>query len=556
MTETFSDKFMAHIPLFSQASTKFASLIPLVMSGTAAFSAGNTFELLYQNGQANGSTTFQMMVMIAPTGASIWDSIERHQVKEQMGAVPEPGVYIQGTLKVEWALGSQPPRGKMKLEPADTNEYDKWLPAPLKGNYSAARPIAIKAKIEPEKADQKPPTGRIDFYLYDISKHKGECTNYPVTDEGTRDDLRFFADQEEFVIDPNNANHAWTKKENISEATILVEARDTGAWGKIKASCDKHSLKAEYQGQQFMRLPKDNNANHIADTWEQEKGVKDFPADYDEDQPSGQRRLGDGYTLYEEYRGFMTMRGFKRTNPKKKDLFIYDRDGLVQQWYENANPGKFDLHYVNPTMIKFTGESGNPDNRWVNTNSNQNDRRFFYARQYAMYVVSYSHVMAGGTVGEVNWHVVTDAANGFGAWDGFKEPLKRIYIIKMFPNVVAAAVKTAPSHLQQSLYRVLMESAVIHEMGHGMGIHHHSFSNDEEEKTVELGYAGCSMRYTSPTEYAHPGIIKPANIYCLPGHTWQMTITEKDDDGNIISSRWEMKPSFNCFKQIDIKSDP
>jgi hypothetical protein len=129
----------------------------------------------------------------------------------------------------------------------------------------------------------------------------------------------------------------------------------------------------------------------------------------------------------------MTKNGFVRTYPTKKDLFIYDPDGLVKQWYEQYNPAKLDLHYIDTTMMKFTGVAKDPDNRWVNFNSSEDK---CYARQYAMFVKQWP-TMSDKVIGEVNWHTLADQLNGItNAYDGFEAPLKKIYIIKIAPGTL------------------------------------------------------------------------------------------------------------------------
>ena len=60
------------------------------------------------------------------------------------------------------------------------------------------------------------------------------------------------------------------------------------------------------------------------------------PLTWDEDsKPEKQKDNGDGYTLFEEYRGFAVHKPnetaadkqdvFVRTDPDQKDVFIYDR---------------------------------------------------------------------------------------------------------------------------------------------------------------------------------------------------------------------------------------
>jgi hypothetical protein len=81
-------------------------------------------------------------------------------------------------------------------------------------------------------------------------------------------------------------------------------------------------------GLQEVVIPFDENGNNIADAWETNNKVKGNPTNEDqEDIPQGNRKNGDGLTIWEEYRGFLEDGNHIRTDPKKKDFFICDTIG-------------------------------------------------------------------------------------------------------------------------------------------------------------------------------------------------------------------------------------
>lgn len=466
---------------------------------------------------------------------------------------------------------------EMVIAPKDAGQYDKWIPSPAgeEKTYGPAMPLTITAKIRKKGGhDQgEAPQGRIDFWLRNVSRHHGKCSNYP-KDGAEKDDLRFAADQPDVVVDPADPKHAYTTG-RVSEATVVVEATDTGGYGTLQAVSDELGLIAKYEstGAQSISIPRDDNDNHVADQWEKDKGIfgDNKPATWDEDDiPADQRRNGDGYTLYEEYRGFMTKSGFVRTSPKEKDLFVYDPDGLVKQYYEPYNPAKLNLHYIDPTMMKFNGSAKDPENRWVNCNSSHDT---WYARQYALYVVRWTTMSDGAMIagegsGLDTVMALQDQINGTNTaagLDSFTQPLKNFYMVKISPSSEEKAVRGIKDpNVRQAVFNADFTSTVIHEIGHAIGIrHHHSGAPgadpdtpaDQRPTDEQGGVFDCSIRYRTPAEYQHPEMIKPQTRYCGKNETWKKTTIKKDAGGNKTATT-ETVAGDNCFGQIDVKSDP
>ena len=176
--------------------------------------------------------------------------------------------------------------------------------------FGIARPLLVTARIKPKRGANTAPKGRIHFYLRDVSRHRGICNNFPHGGGDTEPDL-FFIPRPGIIIDPHDPMHAYSE-DYLSELTVAIGARDTAAYGVLQASCDDLGLIAldERTGRHGLVIPLDDNQNRIADVWEHQMGVRDRMAHED--------LAGDGLTLFEAYRGYVTPHGFVRPDPKAR----------------------------------------------------------------------------------------------------------------------------------------------------------------------------------------------------------------------------------------------
>ena len=245
-----------------------------------------------------------------------------------------------------------------------------------------------------------------EFTLFDISKEPGICLNSK--DDNTEPDMDIKPDnqyaeydidkREDQIIALDNTNTHDTK-----EKIIVISSLDYGAYARIKARIKVadvwYDAEVKDLGGNTLHLPFDENENHVADKWEKDVGIFDrnYSPTWDYDPyPDKQRSNGDGFTLYEEYRGFFEQGHlFKdakneqvkvdhvRTDPMYKDVFVYDADGLFREHYAPYNPADLNWHYIDFSLMKQTGNVEDDDNRWVNyrtswAHSNQ--------KQYALWV--------------------------------------------------------------------------------------------------------------------------------------------------------------------------
>ena len=182
----------------------------------------------------------------------------------------------------------------------------------------------------------------VRFDLSGVSTEPGDALNHPLMATVPTPDLQFVQGHQ---IDPNirviDKDEAATILPTY-RATIVTTSYDFGSYGVLAATAC---------GQRLSRkIPLDDvpvGGNHIADVWDARyPGNLAAEAD-DDDWPKGLNRDGDGFSRYEEYRGFFENGQHKRTTPNDKDVFILD----VNQIGLGTFPR---LRYVNHGSITST----------------------------------------------------------------------------------------------------------------------------------------------------------------------------------------------------------
>jgi hypothetical protein len=224
----------------------------------------------------------------------------------------------------------------------------------------------------------------IDFHLW-TSQEPGFCLNAtrqrlnvnPRPWDDTRpddNDIKFPPNQANFIIyadwwhnNTTNYDVADSVARDLT-ATVTVRCLDYGAYGSIDAMADfpdaPMSL-ARLEGtlnKYQAPIPVDENSNFIADVWQW-----DYPTalatDDDENNPpnidrtTGVPTLGDGFSRYEEYRGFRINEAWRELDPTVKNVFVYNPNNfdiavfrtLGLQIHDNIRTDEFDFVAVQAT---------------------------------------------------------------------------------------------------------------------------------------------------------------------------------------------------------------
>ena len=188
------------------------------------------------------------------------------------------------------------------------------------------------------------PPDKVTFSLVGVSKEPGVSMNWPAKADATTDpDLAFDAAHNPSATLSAGGSKADFTPFNTSPVAAFVSPHDWGAWATLNVTATFNGV--TYQGHlkgadktTDILLPKRQKDSHIADIWKTNHNVPlSTPDDDDaETNPVGYPGCnGDGYTTYEEYRGFMEKSKHIEGDPSAKDFFIQNLIGA------DAEPGIF-----------------------------------------------------------------------------------------------------------------------------------------------------------------------------------------------------------------------
>jgi len=315
--------------------------------------------------------------------------------------------------------------------------------------------VSIRAKIK-----NKGVKGKFLFRLEEVSTEKGYCMN---AGDQSDHDLEFI--EQSGFDPPEDEGLTIETLDAVSETSVQIQANDYGAWGKLKVRVivDGEEFQGEAEdGKEYVTIPRDDDEDHIADRWEEHFSVDIEGAETDEDGIPEAAQSGDGFSNYEEYRGF-EVNGYWEEyafDPTYKDLFIYDELGADLSIFE-----KLGLAYH---LIK----NSEHQNKVVNFNRGYGtlpDQQ--HSGQMAVHI--HPGELSSGLAGTV--------------------------LAVGSPNVCGEVIIADPS-----------AHVVAHELGHCINLPHHGNPDQEYDWVAYPGgkWSGdisCTMRYRArPDEYVGP----------------------------------------------------
>ena len=220
--------------------------------------------------------------------------------------------------------------------------YTEWRPKgsienPAKpGNNLIAR-ATLKSKTG--KMKEFPPVKYFKFQLLDTSREPGVCMNWPLEAKDEDFDLRLaatprFPGQLSEKDQKSEINRTLKDDEGRPYAETQVDSYDFGGRTSLMVHCKLEDgreilgLMTEGGSENgVVLIPRRNSGDWIAKKWREEHNVTDLAAADDDEEIANNEFKGDGYTLYEEYRGFAVRGRHVEGDPKQKDFFILNLVG-------------------------------------------------------------------------------------------------------------------------------------------------------------------------------------------------------------------------------------
>ncbi|MCX5747612.1 MAG: hypothetical protein NT062_34535, partial [Proteobacteria bacterium] len=460
------------------------------------------------------------------------------------------------------------------LDPVKTYEvvfvtdkaYDQWLPEGPPIAPSTHQPDTVTVHVELRDPRTHRPIAKSfrTHYVLDGSHLDGECMNWPAHTTTSPDKPDLYFDPVKNTGDRVSSDQKSLElPDGHGGGAVTVSARDWGGWASLVAhvvvsdgvAVDAVVSGGKADGTASLALPKDDDGNHIADAWEaQATGGKRADAD-DEKVPGGWAAPGDGYTLFEEYRGFVDAdpsgtvvpaKGPKkrhvRFDPKQRDAFIglAVSDGVaplalaaVTAWARMTNVS---VHYIADSNLLVATPGDYPGGSFPRRADAWGDGHddLFGKPQMALWVQSTQNLGTSpahtdpirdtqdmpdehgteaqsgvfGSFGDVHG-VTLDLASAKDTVSGltcFVDPTCPIpdnmrpqwttwqtALVKAIGNAEQNKRALYGKGNHAELERRFTRFTLIHELGHAAGLYHHGALTDPDNEAH--GDATCPMRY-------------------------------------------------------------
>lgn len=292
-------------------------------------------------------------------GVSGTDKVESSIIPSILfkGKVP-PGMpaAIDHEVLVDTSMSSVPSRpsfkkGRLFLTPEfidvevvlEIEDYAKWRPlGSISSPKKPGNSLRAKATLKPKEggAETLPKVKQVKYRLLDTSREPGVCLNWPLEAKDKDPDLRLVATPGLQGVASNEDQElvfasTLLDDKNQPYAPVQIDSFDFGGRGTLLVTFELSDgrsiagvLKQDGANETMVRLPKMKGPDWIAESWRKENNVPELPAGDDDESVEGQPMNGDGYTLYEEYRGWVEAGKHIEGDAKQKDFFILNDVGV------------------------------------------------------------------------------------------------------------------------------------------------------------------------------------------------------------------------------------
>lgn len=415
----------------------------------------------------------------------------------------KPGV-TNGNYKDEALIDHKPTRGYTKVahiqfwpEFDDVElevtiaDYAKWRPLgsiqkpTTPGNSLVAR-ATLKSKGG--KAITLPKVKEFKFKLLDTSREPGVCLNWPLAAKDKDYDLRLaLAPSFSGTLSDNDQaltiTDALSDDKNQPYTEAKLDSYDFGAKSELQVTAvldDGRELigemKEESGVQDIVRLPKRLGPDWIAAVWRTDNKVGKRDADDDEEKVEGQEHKGDGYTLYEEYRGWVEAGKHIEGDPEKKDFFVLNAIGA------DAKGGLALFARVSKLRVhaQLRHSEMSEDDRLMNGNHRDGPHA---VDQHGVWLINASGFgsSGGGTVG------MTNESKDY-AFRPKTVRYVRVEVSGRYDGVFSDTRSASRYNLNERDAAFAYDRGVAHELLHAAGVDHHG----EGERAMSLYFQSAS----------------------------------------------------------------
>jgi hypothetical protein len=269
---------------------------------------------------------------------------------------------------------------------------------------------------------------------------------------------------------------------------------DWGAWATLHVTAvvngqqiQGHIVLDNGQNTTDILLPKRQPGSFIADSWKTSHGVPLATADSDDSEknPNGNGPIGDGFTLYEEYRGFYmgcashpfppqpegTPNACQRVegDPKMQDIFVVDQIGAPEGIGLFAFGASLNVHYngLEPADI---GPKGQPSYRVVNFNHSQQPGLHQVMDQHALVLVWGTNPKNSQVV-TIDTYVCQDGSHVCPALPKDVDHIEMNTTYQHYSKLLGTNFNVSDKFVTD----------VAHELSHAVDVYHHGDRTDHRE---------------------------------------------------------------------------
>ena len=243
-------------------------------------------------------------------------------------------------LALKWTVRDKLPDVKLVLSTDKNQEYLDWRPSVEPGK-NTGRPLRLRAQLRSPAGEDlsRIRLEKVTWRLSDTSREPGIAMNFPVNGADSSFDLRLTGSAtgtSQITFLDNERQALEHRKPDGLFSVVGVIPYDWGGWSVLRVEAelqDGRVIQGELDAAlsaggppDEIRIPRSHPDSKISASWLEEKGALSQSDDEDSDEaPEGKPRVdGDGLSLYEEYRGFFVGGKHTSTDPRKKDLFIFN----------------------------------------------------------------------------------------------------------------------------------------------------------------------------------------------------------------------------------------